>query len=126
MEEILKFILSLILLFVGIFFTQPAFAVDITINEALKLPDVSVITASDATFELKYAVDPIFMVASATTLGHLNITDTFNITDKILSGKRLMPVAKFKEVETVPKFPYLIQAKQHKLSISGPVGLLVC
>ena len=107
----MKFILSFILLIVGIFFTQPAFAVPV--QEALKLPDVSVITAPNVMFEMEYSVSPIHMVASAVMPGHLNVIDTFNISD--LTGKDLITVAKFKEVETVPKFPYLIHVNHNKL-----------
>ena len=109
----MKFILSLILLFVGIFFTQPAFAVDIPVEEALKLPNVSVITASDVKFELKLEVNTILMVACANTLSHPK-ANILNIPYDTLTGKRLMPLANFMEVETVPKFPYLI----HLMKIS--------
>jgi hypothetical protein len=108
MEETLKTIFSLfVILFVGLAmaFLQPAYATDIVDQPVLSPNGIFETIDQNTSVELNYV--PTAMVISANMLSHPNSYIIDNHSDETTTG--LMSLANFREVETVLKFPYLIQ-----------------
>ena len=122
----MKFILSLMMLIACIFLAQSAFAMDVKVQEALNPPDtfmvVSAISAPTGQSEFIYEASTV-VTLSVNALSHLN-SYIVNKSDETLIMATLILESHFKEVETVLKFPYLIQANRLKENHILAVGLV--
>lgn len=125
----MKLILSLMLLIASIFMAQSALAMNVQVQEALTPPDtfmvVSAISAPAMTFEYKLVASPV-VTLSDNKLSHLNsyiINNTHKkglYTAYVTAGLR----DKLQGVETVLKFPYLIQTNNvNKRILDGLVAI---